>query len=269
MWLKRIIIAFIFVPLLIFFILWGRVAFLGLVCVIVGGSLFEFYQGMKKEGRNLFLIEGICLGLLVPVSVYLGGEGILPLILALSIFFLFLRQFLKFETQQAFINISLTLGGILYISVLFSYVLILRNNPPLAGVSSLSGARLVMTVFFITWMADTSAYFIGKKWGRHKLFPRFSPYKSLEGLVGAVLVSCIAMFISQLWLGFSLVHTFILGISMGIMGQMGDFFESMLKREVGIKDFGKILPGHGGILDRFDSLLFTIPFFYYYIKYLV
>ncbi|TET08641.1 phosphatidate cytidylyltransferase [Candidatus Aerophobetes bacterium] len=267
--LKRIIIALIFIPLLIFFILRGGIVFLGLVCIIIGGGLFEFYQGMKKEDRNLFLIEGICLGLVVPVSVYLWGEGILPLILTLSIFFLFLRQFLKFETQQAFINISLTLGGILYISVLFSYILILRNNPPLTGAGSLSGAKLVMTVFFVTWMADTSAYFIGGKWGRHKLFPRFSPYKSLEGLVGAVLVSCIAMFISQLWLSFSLTHTLILGISVGIIGQMGDFFESMLKREVKIKDFGKILPGHGGVLDRFDSLLFTIPFFYYYIKYLL
>ncbi len=275
MLLKRTIIALIFIPLLIFFILWGGVAFLGLVCAIIGVSLFEFYQGMRKKERAPFLIEGILLGLLIPVSVYLWGEGILQLILTFSVFFLFLRQFLKFETRQAFINISLTLGGILYISLLFSYVLILRNNPSLVqasslkGINSLTGARLVLTVFFVTWMADTSAYFIGKKWGRHKLFPQFSPYKSLEGLVGAVLVSCIAMFISRLWLGFSLVHTLILGISVGIIGQIGDFFESMLKREIKIKDFGKILPGHGGVLDRFDSLLFTIPFFYYYIKYLL
>ena len=137
--------------------------------------------------------------------------------------------------------------------------MILRNIPSVGG-------KLVITIFFVTWMGDTGAYFIGKRWGKHKLFPQISSHKSREGLVGAILLSGVAMFISRTWLPLSLIHTLVLGGLIGTMGQIGDFSESMLKRELGIKDFGKILPGHGGILDRFDSLLFTVPLFYYYVK---
>lgn len=259
MLLRRILVAGGFIPLLIFLILWSKVVFLLLVGIIIGVSLLEFYQGMKKEAGNIFWREGILLGLLIPIGVYFGGEEAIPILLVSIILFLCLRQFLQLRIRQAFINFSLTLGGILYISFLFSYIV------PLRDIFSL-GARLVITIFFATWMGDTGAYLIGRKWGKHKLFPRVSPHKSWEGFIGAILASCVAMFISRIWLFFPLVHTLILGVLIGVMGQMGDFFESMLKREVGIKDFGKILPGHGGVLDRFDSLLFTVPLFYYYIK---
>ena len=259
MFWRRVIIAGPLIPVLIFLILWNKVVFLILVCFIIGVSLVEFYQGMRKEGKNLFLWEGISLSLLIPVGIYLKGENILPVLLTFIIFFLFLRQFFQFKVKQAFVNFSLTLGGILYISFLFSYVLILRNIPSVGG-------KLVITIFFVTWMGDTGAYFIGKRWGKHKLFPQISSHKSREGLVGAILLSGVAMFISRTWLPLSLIHTLVLGGLIGTMGQIGDFSESMLKRELGIKDFGKILPGHGGILDRFDSLLFTVPLFYYYVK---
>ncbi|MFQ5834818.1 MAG: phosphatidate cytidylyltransferase [bacterium] len=261
MWLKRTIVAGIFIPPLIFIIWWGGIVLLGLVCLISAVALFEFYQGIKKKGQEPFLIEGISLGVLVPVSVYIWGEKNLSPVLILIIFYLFTRQFLKFEIKDAFTNVALTLGGIFYVCFLFSYVLILRGET--------SGARLVITVFFATWLGDTGAYLIGKRWGQHKLWVRLSPYKSVEGFIGAVVASCIAMFISRLWLSFSLFHTLALGTMIGTFGQIGDLFESMLKRELGLKDFGRILPGHGGILDRFDSLFFTVPLFYHYVKYLI
>lgn len=260
MLLKRTMVAAGLIPVLIFLILWNKVAFLILVCLIIASSLFELYQGMRKEGKNLFLWEGISLGLLVPLGIHLSGKDILPTILAFVVLFLCLRQLLRLNIKQAFVNVSLVLGGIFYVSFLFSYVLILRNVPSL-------GARLVITIFFVTWMGDTGAYLVGEKWGKHKLFFQISPHKSWEGVIGAILVSFVAMFVSRMWLSFPFVHTLVLGVLIGIMGQLGDLFESMLKREVGIKDFGRILPGHGGILDRFDSLLFTIPLFYYYTKF--
>ena len=262
MLLKRILVAVGSIPVLISLILWSKAAFFILVCLIIGVSLFEFHKRMKKEGENVFPTEGILLGLLMPVGVYLRGEGIIPILLVFIILSLCLRQFIHLRIRQAFVNVSLTLGGILYISFLFSYVISLRDI-------SFLGARLVVTVFFATWMGDAGAYLIGEKWGKHKLFPQVSPHKSWEGFIGALLVSCVAMFISRMWLFLPLVHTLILGVLIGVMGQMGDFFESMLKREVGIKDFGKILPGHGGVLDRFDSLLFTVPVFYYYVRFLI
>jgi len=242
--------------------LWGGIAFLIFVCSIISFALFEFYQGMEKGGKHPFSIDGIICGTLVPIFLYVWGKQILFPLLTLIVFYIFFRQFFKFKVKDAFINISLTIGGIFYISFLFSYVLLLRNL-------SLIGAKLVITVFFVTWMSDSGAYFIGKVYGKHKLFVQFSPHKSIEGVGGAILVAVVAIFISRIWLTFPFVHTLIIGICIGIMAQMGDFFESMLKREVGIKDFGRILPGHGGILDRFDSLFFTIPLFYYYIRLII
>ena len=170
-----------------------------------------------------------------------------------------MRQLLKFDPRNSFKSISLSLGGIIYIPFLFSFIILLREIPDW-------GTKLVITLFFVTWMGDSGAYFIGTKWGKHKSFSRLSPYKSFEGFIGGVFTATIAMIISRGWLPFSLISALFMGIMMGVMGEMGDLFSSMIKREVGIKDFGNILPGHGGILDRFDSLLFTTPLFYYFVK---
>jgi len=260
MLLKRIIVAVVFIPILMFFILQGGFAFLGLVCVIIGCGLFEFYQGMKR--KRLSTNIGILSGVGIPISFYLMEEKSFYHILTLIIFLLFLGQFFEFKARRNSTGAFINIGGILYISFLFSYILLLRKIPGI-------GAVLTITVLFTTWMGDTGAYFIGEKWGKHKLLPEISPHKSKEGFVGAILISLLAMFISRLWFSFPLIHTIILGILIGMMGQMGDFFESMLKREIGTKDFGRLLPGHGGILDRFDSLFFTVPLFYYYVKYLI
>ncbi|MEA1963874.1 MAG: phosphatidate cytidylyltransferase [Candidatus Aerophobetes bacterium] len=262
MLLKRIIIAVIFIPLLILLIFWGGIGFLLFVCLIISFALFEFYREMEKGSGHPFLIDGIICGVLVPLFLYIWGEQTLFPLLTLIVFYIFFRQFFKLKVKDAFANISLTVGGIFYISFLFSYILLLRSL-------SLIGAKLVITVFFVTWMSDSGAYLIGRAYGRHKFLVLISPRKSIEGFGGAILVAVVAIFISRIWLALPLVHTLVLGICMGIMAQMGDFFESMLKREVGIKDFGRILPGHGGVLDRFDSLLFTIPLFYYYVRLII
>lgn len=120
-WLKRTVVACIFIPFLILIIWWGGIVFLGLVCLISAVALFEFYQGIKKKGQKPFLIEGISLGMFVPVSIYIWGDRALPPVLILIIFCVFMRQFLKFETKDAFTNIALTMGGIFYICLLFSY----------------------------------------------------------------------------------------------------------------------------------------------------
>jgi len=257
--LERTIVAAIFIPLLILLMLWGGIGFLVFVCLVIFLALFEFYQGMERGGKHPFLIDGTICGILVPLFLYIWGEETLFPLLTLIVFYIFFRQFFKFKVEGAFVNISLTVGGIFYISFLFSYILLLRDLP-------LIGVKLVITVFFVTWMSDSGAYFIGRAYGRHKFLVFISPYKSIEGFGGAILIAVVSIFISRIWLVFPFVHTLALGICMGIMAQMGDLFESMLKREVGIKDFGRLLPGHGGILDRFDSLLFTIPLFYYYVK---
>jgi len=258
---KRIIVAIIFIPIFLFLIFRGGLFFLALICAIIGVGLTEFYYGVHQDGSRIPLRD-IILGLCIPVSVYFQGEAILPFVITLVIFIIFFWELFKLRTHQAQINVALSLGGILYISYLFSYIVILRNTP-------LLGERLVITVFFATWMGDSGAFTIGRVWGKHRFLSSYSPHKSVEGFLGAIAFSMVAMLVSRIWLSFTLIHTLILGILMGLGGEMGDFFESMLKRGLGIKDFGKLLPGHGGVLDRFDSLFFTVPIFFYYFKYLV
>lgn len=261
MLLKRVAIAAVFIPIFIFFIIKGGYFFLGLVCAIIGGGLAEFYHGANQTKPSI-PVRNIVLGLCIPVAVYFKGEGILPFVVTVIIFIIFFWELFRLKTSQAQIKVAFDLGGILYISYLFSFIVIMRKLP-------LVGTRLVITVLFATWMGDTGAFTVGSLCGKHRFLSIYSSHKSIEGFLSAVAFSMLAMFICRLWISLPLVHLIILGVLMGSGGEMGDFFESMLKRGLNIKDFGKILPGHGGILDRFDSLFFTVPIFFYYTKYLV
>jgi phosphatidate cytidylyltransferase len=130
-------------------------------------------------------------------------------------------------------------------------------------------AWLVMFVFLSTWACDTFAYFIGRKWGKKKLIPRLSPGKSVEGSIAGFAGSTIIALLAGTAIHIPIIHSLFLGMIIGVLCQAGDLVESAMKREIGIKDFGAILPGHGGVLDRFDSLLFTSTATYYYACFLL
>lgn len=260
MLLKRVIIAVIFIPILIFLIIKGNFFFLALVCGVIGVGLAEFYREISQDKPYAFF-RNIILGLCIPVAVYFKGENVLPFVITIIIFIVFFWEIFKLKTPRAQVDI-VEMGGILYISYLFSYIVIMRQSPSM-------GIQLVITVLFATWVGDAGAYTVGSLYGKHRFFSLYSARKSIEGFLGAVVFSLGAMFLSRLWISLPVLHLVILGILTGCCGQMGDFFESMLKRRLNIKDFGKFLSGHGGILDRFDSLFFTVPIFFYYTKYLV
>jgi len=160
---------------------------------------------------------------------------------------------------------------------LFSYLVFLRSlsgtiAAPFFGSHfpvAARGAWLVLYVFVVTWSADAGAYFIGMRFGKRPLAPRLSPKKTVEGAVGGVLASTVTSLLMGTWLGLPWIHCLIIGPVLGALGEIGDLAESALKRDLGIKDFGGILPGHGGVLDRFDSLLFTAPVAYYYLVFVV
>lgn len=148
--------------------------------------------------------------------------------------------------------------GILYVVVLLGHFILLRQLP--------HGIALIFFVLAITWLADTGGFVVGLSLGRHALAPTLSPKKTIEGLIGGVLFSVLGGLISHFWFlpFFSLGECAILGMAMAIIGALGDLAESAIKRSASIKDSGTIIPGHGGVLDRVDSLLFTGPVLYYY-----
>jgi phosphatidate cytidylyltransferase len=165
--------------------------------------------------------------------------------------------------ENAILNTALTAFGVLYIGLCMTPLIVLRNvgRTDLQGAWGDTGAALVLTLFVSVWLADTGAYFVGLSIGKHKLFPRVSPKKSWEGAIGGLISSTLAFWGMSSWLlsGVSPITAIICGIAIGIVGPIGDLAESLLKRDAVVKDSSGILPGHGGLFDRFDSMLFAAP----------
>jgi phosphatidate cytidylyltransferase len=162
-----------------------------------------------------------------------------------------------------------TLAAQIYVPQMLSYLLRLRAVPgasiALGSVLMPAGACWTAAVMVVVWGMDTAAYGVGKVIGRRKLCPTISPGKTVEGAVAALAAAGALTAGAGHWLGLPLVHGVVLGMMLGVVGQGGDLFESALKRAAGVKDSGALLPGHGGLLDRFDSLIFVAPVAYYYL----
>jgi len=153
-----------------------------------------------------------------------------------------------------------------YLSLFLGSLILVREYPFAAGYET--GGKIIASVFLSIWTLDTCAYFAGKMFGKHKLFPVISPKKTVEGGIGG-LAGAIGMVVGAKYLFFQqlpLYHAVLIGLIIGVLGQLGDVIESFFKRTTGVKDASSILPGHGGVLDRFDSLIFIGPFMYGYVK---
>lgn len=166
------------------------------------------------------------------------------------------------STAHRWNDALVVLLGLLYIGFPLSTVVSTR---------ALSGGEwLVLFLAVVTWASDTGAYYVGTLWGKHPLLPSISPKKTVEGVLGGLILAVGVALLAQQWFAsqLSLMDSLILGLLLTGMGLVGDLFESVIKRRTGVKDSGGILPGHGGMLDRLDSLLFTAPTFYYYVAYM-
>lgn len=158
-------------------------------------------------------------------------------------------------------RVAITLLGVCYVNWLLGHTIALRALP--------DGVHWVLLLVWITWLGETAAYTVGSLIGRHKLAPGISPGKTVEGAVAQFVASLLAALTAGAWLfpGLRLRDAIVVGILLGVLGQVGDLVESALKRSVGAKDTGQVIPGHGGILDRIDGLLFNAPALFYYVTY--
>jgi phosphatidate cytidylyltransferase len=169
-------------------------------------------------------------------------------------------------------NVSIALLGSLCLPLLFGYLVLLRQlgGQPLAlarlHAPVPAGACWLFLVFAASWAADTAAYSVGRVWGRRKLCPAVSPGKTVEGAIGGLAASIVVTGMLGAWFGLPLWSGLLLGATLGVTGQLGDLAESRLKRWAGVIVSGALLPGHGGVLDRFDSLLFSAPVAFYYLR---
>ena len=247
----------------------------------VGGTV-EMYRAVKKQGGEPSEFLGIlaCIAFQIIAWTHNGRQfgPFLPALLLLLVITTLLTELFK-RRPKPIVTIGTTLLGAVYVGWLFSYLTLLHGMQP--GMIRFSGANipllippiahttpgewLVIFVSACTWMSDTGALFTGKAFGRHKLAPNVSPGKTWEGSIGGVLTSLATGAALGWWLHLPMVHALGLAAMCAIAGQVGDLCESVLKRDLGVKDFGTVMPGHGGILDRIDSMLFSAPLAYYYV----
>jgi len=231
------------------------------VTLFIIGGLYEFFSMLDKKGISAYKYFGIGLGMVIPLSTMFRFEltkGWEFLFIVLALLFLILMQFKRRRNSGAIVDIATTMFGIIYVSWFFSFLIKIRY---LEG-----GMGLLAVVLLITKSGDIGAYLIGSRFGRNALLPRISPKKTVEGAIGGLIFSILMAFICKPILGFGYLHLIILGICMGLLGQLGDLSESLIKRDCEVKDSGKIFPGMGGVLDEIDSLLFVAPVFYFYMS---
>ncbi len=230
---------------------------------LIGLSLYEFFDMVEKKGIFIYKYFGVIIGMALPICIFLqrGGEGyvdLTPFIIVLACLFTFVLQFTRRDNSQALVSISVTMMGLLYISWLFSFFVKLKYLP--------DGERLIAYLVLVTKASDVGAYTVGKMTGKHALIPRISPSKTIEGTIGGFVFSMLVSLACKALLpAFSYIHLVVLGLLLGILGQFGDLAESLLKRNCGVKDSGRNISGFGGVLDVIDSLIFTVPIFYFYV----
>jgi phosphatidate cytidylyltransferase len=259
--LTRIIVALIGIPLLVFLIWQGTWYFFTLILIITIGGQIEFYNTAKNKKIDAQYVPGIIAAVLTLLAVQSGGSPRIIAGLVMSVLFIFIFELFR-KKSSAILNTAVTILGIVYPGLCLTSILFLRNNIESLNISSAAG--FILTLFISIWACDTFAYFVGKPLGKHRLFERVSPKKSIEGaiggLLGSVLVFVTVYYMDWFHISFSLALSS--GIIVGIFGQIGDLIESWFKRDSGVKDSSSILPGHGGFLDRFDSLILVSPVIY-------
>jgi phosphatidate cytidylyltransferase len=227
--------------------------------IIIG--LYEFFTMLEKKGLMIYKYFGIGMGTIIPFSILFRFELTKKwelLFIVLTLLFLIIMQFKRRKNSGVIVDISTTLFGILYVSWFLSFLIKIRYLP--------EGIGLLGAVLLITKLGDIGAYLVGTRFGKTPLIPRISPNKSVEGSMGGLLFSVLGAFVSKSFTDFSYLHILFIGVFLGILGQLGDLSESLMKRDCEVKDSGNILPGMGGILDQLDSLLFTAPVFYFYLS---
>src|SRR5687768_9912675 len=256
----REITAVIAAPLIIWLIGWSHEYVFDAVIALVGVlALHEFLSLGKAKGYDVPISLCVVIMLVIMAAFILPGLsvelGMFSALLIIPASYVFSRKPLQDSLPSSAIAVLATT----YVGMLGGSLIRLRNDFP-------EGSKLVFFLLLVVWLGDTGAYYVGRSFGKHKLSPRISPKKTVEGLLGGIATSVITAVVIHFtfFKTFPLLHAIIAGVILSFAGVVGDLAESMWKRSAAVKDSGTLLPGHGGFLDRFDSILFTAPILYSY-----
>lgn len=279
----RTITAAIFVAVLLTCICYSFLSFTALFAIVSIWGLYEFYQLSEKLGAKPYKWLGYVIGLSAFIhysilnsnyALFYPSDKLLPIVNVL-VFCIFIVALFKNSTQTI-LDISYTIAGVIYAVIPFIILVNVSCIDKSFTFNHNTGNWLkdiapynyhyVLGVIVLIWSSDVFAYLVGSFIGKHKLYERISPGKTWEGTIGATFLTIGCSFIIAKWFPeLAIKHWIIISIIVCVFGTIGDLVESMMKRQAGVKDSGSIMPGHGGILDRFDSLLFVSPFVYAYL----
>ncbi|MFQ5886175.1 MAG: phosphatidate cytidylyltransferase [Anaerolineae bacterium] len=258
---KRVISAFVMGPLILGVVYLGGLWYWALVTVVAIGAGYEYLRLVSQAGERadypltVLLILLIMVGALYPSWALIRGG--ITLLLAFSL----LWQMARRGGDIPVVSWALSLGGALYVGFLLSHFVSLRALP--------RGLEWTLLAFFPAWANDTGAYFVGRWIGDHPFAPRISPKKTWEGSIGGWISGIAVGTLMGAVLRLPLLHASLLGLLISLAATGGDLVESMFKRWAGVKDSGRLIPGHGGVLDRIDSLLFSVAAVYYYLIWVI
>lgn len=284
--LKRILSAVIALPIYVFFIMTDSINSLPVFfasTIVSLACLYEFYQIVKSEDKGSpFIISGLIFGLFINILMYvyafgkiygynkyLGEYDVRTLVAIISLFLVIIMfiQVIKRPIEGGIYSLSTTVFGLIYIVISFSHIILLKALP--GG----NGIYYILLLHLVVMINDSAAYFGGVFFGNHKTGLAISPNKTWEGYFSGMLFSIISIIVfNEIMITFYSIKLFstleaaFLGVILSLFGNMGDLIESSIKRDGRIKDSGSIIPGHGGMWDVFDALIFCLPVFYYYLK---
>ncbi|MEZ5358923.1 MAG: phosphatidate cytidylyltransferase [Candidatus Zixiibacteriota bacterium] len=268
--MQRLAVAAVAIPVILFLVFKGGDGFLYFVLLLAAIGMYEYLHGMKFGIGSVFFFVPF-LGAVGAVYLTATGQQLLGYYCLLAVFLVIgiLNAVGKEPIKDLYFREIYIMWGAFYIGLLYPFVYLIRGNAEY--MQSAPGGWWIFYLLASLWVCDTGAMFFGSQFGKHQLAPAVSPNKTIEGFVGGFIgAGVIAAIFKIFWLTDVGIHHFIyLSLVIATFGQLGDLVESLWKRAIGIKDSSAIIPGHGGVLDRFDSLLFAAPPVYLYLKYVM
>jgi phosphatidate cytidylyltransferase len=264
--LKRSLSGAVFIIVMLGCIVWSPYSLCALLIAISSIALYEYYRIFSGRGYKPLVTAGIISGFYVLLIVFLERLSFIPLkyleLLMLPVIGMWF-SFMFVKRQEFLVSLMITVTGLIYILLPLSLIPYIAQNRLTAYEYN---PEILIGTLLVIWTSDTSAYITGILFGKHRMSPHISPKKSWEGFFGGMVLAVLAgILYSKFTSLLNITDWVILSFIIVLTGTAGDLFESLLKREAGVKDSGTIMPGHGGILDRFDSLLLIIPFVFLYL----